>query len=218
MQSKSSRNRSPKWEREQVRQLKGLNLPRDEFLRLRKERLDKRCRECGKDVPGRRRTWCSDECVEHHLVCSSTQHARVRLIERDEGICEHCGIDCLRIEAEAAVARAEAQVLAGRDKRNILRWKTHNHLLAFKEYERHLKSLLEPILSPVGMMNYWKRTSFWDADHIVPVSEGGMDGGLDNLQTLCLKCHKGKTNRGQTRRRIAKKAGKPIKRLKKRTA
>jgi len=30
----------------------------------------------------------------------------------------------------------------------------------------------------------------WDADHIVPVKEGGGLCGLDNLRTLCIKCHK----------------------------
>jgi hypothetical protein len=31
---------------------------------------------------------------------------------------------------------------------------------------------------------------FWEAHHIVPISAGGGVCGLDNYQTLCLKCHK----------------------------
>jgi 5-methylcytosine-specific restriction protein A len=30
----------------------------------------------------------------------------------------------------------------------------------------------------------------WQADHIVPVIEGGGECGLDNLRTLCTACHK----------------------------
>ena len=34
------------------------------------------------------------------------------------------------------------------------------------------------------------RQSLWDADHIVPVVEGGGECDLENLRTLCLKCHR----------------------------
>jgi len=34
------------------------------------------------------------------------------------------------------------------------------------------------------------RKSLWDADHIVPVSEGGGECDLSNMRTLCLKCHR----------------------------
>lgn len=39
----------------------------------------------------------------------------------------------------------------------------------------------------------WKsgsRKSLWDADHIVPVVEGGGECDLSNLRTLCLRCHR----------------------------
>ncbi len=34
------------------------------------------------------------------------------------------------------------------------------------------------------------RASLWDADHIVPVVEGGGECDLSNIRTLCLKCHR----------------------------
>lgn len=34
------------------------------------------------------------------------------------------------------------------------------------------------------------RRSLWDADHILPVAEGGGECDLANLRTLCLKCHR----------------------------
>lgn len=45
------------------------------------------------------------------------------------------------------------------------------------------------------LLEHWKagrrlRSSLWDADHIVPVAEGGGECDLENLRTLCLRCHR----------------------------
>jgi hypothetical protein len=34
------------------------------------------------------------------------------------------------------------------------------------------------------------RRNLWDADHILPVAEGGGECDLSNMRTLCLRCHK----------------------------
>jgi len=34
------------------------------------------------------------------------------------------------------------------------------------------------------------RKSLWDADHIIPVAEGGGQCDLTNMRTLCLLCHR----------------------------
>jgi 5-methylcytosine-specific restriction enzyme A len=44
-------------------------------------------------------------------------------------------------------------------------------------------------------LKQWKlregsRKSLWDADHIVPVVEGGGQCDLSNMRTLCLLCHR----------------------------
>lgn len=44
----------------------------------------------------------------------------------------------------------------------------------------------------------------WEADHILPLIDGG-GFGLDNLQTLCLPCHRAKTAR-EARERAARRA------------
>ncbi|MGE5646646.1 MAG: HNH endonuclease [Acidobacteriota bacterium] len=44
------------------------------------------------------------------------------------------------------------------------------------------------------------RKSLWDADHIVPVVEGGGECDLANLRTLCLRCHKKETAALRARR------------------
>jgi 5-methylcytosine-specific restriction endonuclease McrA len=40
-----------------------------------------------------------------------------------------------------------------------------------------------------------QRSSLWDADHILPVAEGGGECDLSNLRTLCLRCHRQSTAR-----------------------
>src|SRR5581483_9528362 len=45
-----------------------------------------------------------------------------------------------------------------------------------------------------ALLQHWaiaqyRRRSLWDADHIVPVIEGGGECDLDNIRTLCLRCH-----------------------------
>ena len=44
------------------------------------------------------------------------------------------------------------------------------------------------------------RRSLWDADHIVPVVEGGGACDLANIRTLCLLCHREATARLRARR------------------
>jgi len=44
------------------------------------------------------------------------------------------------------------------------------------------------------------RKSLWDADHIVPVVEGGGECDLENIRTLCLKCHRAATTELRRRR------------------
>jgi 5-methylcytosine-specific restriction endonuclease McrA len=47
------------------------------------------------------------------------------------------------------------------------------------------------------------RKSLWDADHIVPVAEGGGQCDLANMRTLCLKCHRQATEALRLRLRKA---------------
>lgn len=38
------------------------------------------------------------------------------------------------------------------------------------------------------------RRSLWDADHVIPVAEGGGECDLSNMRTLCLRCHRRATS------------------------
>lgn len=43
------------------------------------------------------------------------------------------------------------------------------------------------------------RKTWWEADHILPVVEGG-DSSLDNIRTLCIPCHRAATAALRARR------------------
>jgi 5-methylcytosine-specific restriction endonuclease McrA len=59
-------------------------------------------------------------------------------------------------------------------------------------------------LSFYGMKTITSRRSLWDADHILPVAEGGGQCDLDNLRTLCVPCHREVT--AQLRQRLARQS------------
>ena len=56
-----------------------------------------------------------------------------------------------------------------------------------------------------GMKSVAARRSLWDADHILPVAEGGGQCDLDNIRTLCLLCHREAT--AALRKRLSGTAG-----------
>ncbi len=71
------------------------------------------------------------------------------------------------------------------------------------EAERHLRRLrgsarLKAFLD--WRLRAGSRKSLWDADHIVPVVEGGGECDLENIRTLCLKCHRAATAELRKRR------------------
>jgi len=60
-----------------------------------------------------------------------------------------------------------------------------------------------------ALLAYWRlrkrtRKSLLDADHILPVAEGGGECDLANIRTLCLRCHRQATIALRERIRMAK--------------
>jgi len=56
------------------------------------------CRWCGQEVKGRRRSWCSESCVDEYLVRQNQSHARRAVWKRDRGVCAQCGMDCTKMK------------------------------------------------------------------------------------------------------------------------
>lgn len=139
------------------------------------------CRWCGLIVKPPRRSFCSDICVDEFKEVTDFSRARGRVYCRDRGICAKCHADTYKI-------------------RNVLdglrlgffsdKTRTPPDLKAFQFYRDLLK---------LGKHRAFSG-DLWDADHVLEVIRGGTNH-LDNLQTLCLACHKEKTK--QLRRELA---------------
>jgi hypothetical protein len=123
------------------------------------------CRQCGTEVPKGRRTFCGDACVESWRVRTDPAFLRNLVWKRDRGRCAVCGLSCKNLEKSLAQVR---------------------QVLARLGHSRVYGSLRKAL----GVKN---RHTLWDADHVRAVVEGGGECGLENMQTLCLWCHREKT-------------------------
>jgi 5-methylcytosine-specific restriction protein A len=124
------------------------------------------CRWCNIEVPKGRRTFCSRYCVHEHRLRSDPGYLRDQTFERDQGICAICGCDTERL-------------------RRVL-WRALRHV-----GRRRLGPVWMEILESLGVSpgRLFSKKSLWDADHIVPVIEGGGECDLSNIRTLCTGCH-----------------------------
>ena len=142
-----------------------------------------RCCWCDGPLSGRQRRWCSVACLDDYGPRASGQIARTLVERRDQGVCAGCGRDTRRLEA--AVGR-------------LLRtWGSRAQYADFRGYVDRRQRLVR-VLGRMGLRApHWTARGFdqhtWEADHIVPVCEGGGCCGLDNLRTLCLPCHRAET-------------------------
>lgn len=123
------------------------------------------CRFCKNEVQPPRRTFCGNKCVHEWKLRSDVKYLRHYVYERDLGKCALCKVDTryqkIRIE----------DLLYESNKSKIDR-----------NYKAYLKTL--------NITEFESQKSIWHADHIKPVKMGGGESGLENIRTLCVKCHK----------------------------
>jgi 5-methylcytosine-specific restriction enzyme A len=150
------------------------------------------CRWCGKGVKPPKRTMCSPECVHELKLRINGRYLRDCVYKRDRGICALCNIDTKKTASTA------------------------NRLMG----EEKLKFLADNSISTKRKIWVQKHGGgLWDADHIIPVKEGGGLCGLENIRTLCIKCHKAetKTLAGKNKKEKKIKKEKIVKEKKKET-
>jgi len=146
------------------------------------------CRRCSVEVPKGKRTFCSAKCVEAWRLTTDPTFLRRMVKRRDKGLCAKCGLPTRDIEKAISMLR-----------RIRSRWGfVHPEINGISEGIRQILKALLGSETP-------NRMTFWDADHMVEVVKGGGECGLENMQTLCLWCHREKTARLARERAEARK-------------
>lgn len=171
-----------------------------------------RCSWCGTtELPKGRQTWCSQKCVDEYLSRSRPDHIRRQVYQRDKGICAICGCDAEMEYKAWSAQRKEVARLA--DKLiHAARWNVDwsGRRMNFRDTShppaKESQKFREMMLAKYVPGNWTKgRSTGWDADHIVPVVEGGGECDLSNYRTLCHPCHKGVTAELAARRAEARR-------------
>lgn len=149
------------------------------------------CRQCGGQVARPRRTFCSDSCVHDWKLLHWPSYARALVRKRDKGRCAECGCNTYKVARIIRAARklAERRV---RPARGRIVWSKLLRTHVRRRGERTTTTrLLDAEIREWGFDP--RRRTQWDCDHILPRVEGGLGGGLENLRTLCVPCHKDAT-------------------------
>jgi len=178
--------------------------------RLRRElRRERRtCTWCGEPVGRGRTTWCSQACVEAFQLRCDPQSIRRHIEQTRPLVCAICGRDIAwlkNLHLRASLAHTADYHIdqpcyhpghtwdkrwmnrrGRKNRRRIARWARLGRRLAQWLARRGL-------------------TGIWEADHIVPVVEGGGLAPPDGYRCLCIPCHRAETAALAARRAVARR-------------
>lgn len=178
---------------------------------------------CGREVPKGLRTSCSSECAYQWRLRNHPQVLASFMLKRDKGVCANCGTDTEHLRRnvthntpyEAPDPFTIADAMGHKHP-----YKTSDELNS--RYIRHyscyeMKPDVQAAMDVAAYMHnreieipwqdFQKRhreeceargfndvsRRWWEADHIVPVVEGGGGCGPEGYRTLCLPCHRRET-------------------------
>ncbi len=175
------------------------------------------CRWCCAEVPKGRRTFCDVECVSSfQLATGSSSWIRSHVYVLDHGICAACGLDAaafIRAANQLArwIARHDPDGQHRAAVRHALRRSGARWIGETDNREANSVCLIRRwLLFRRGwtLRAAYRPQSGWEADHIVPVCQGGGRLGLSNLRTLCWPCHHQQTAALAGRRAAERRAAK----------
>lgn len=152
---------------------------RKAVAKLQGKRPEGHCKFCTGKIPGRRTTWCDEECKKQYFIaCNDEKVLPVAIFERDRGVCKLCGTNVDKFHKLVYTTTMD-KVMDNLEKINYI-------------FGTKLRKD-SPVRDIVHSLFHHKDRRVWEIDHIIPVAKGGGICGLDNFQTLCLGCHRRKT-------------------------
>jgi 5-methylcytosine-specific restriction protein A len=164
---------------------------RDKMYPVRKDAEGHRlCRWCQKPVPRSRMSYCGEDCLREVDCRTNAGQLRSYVFARDKGVCAECGCDTEKIKRVVDYA--------GQSFKNMER---------YGEQLRRRASLgwwTQEVWAIYRAMGFNYHGHLWEADHVVAHSEGG-ESCLENVQTLCIPCHKAKTRSMHTTRKVERR-------------
>lgn len=169
------------------------------------------CAWCWTPVPKGRRRWCSDRCssaaVHEYLILKGhSDTVRAAVFKRDRGVCARCGKDT-ELERRVRIETRELwRWLARRKFEEDVRAGFLKQVQLWQVREVADRAVNADLLRTFGTFNVYGHA--WEANHIVPVVEGGGGCGLQGYETLCIPCHRLDTAALAARRAALRRAQK----------
>ena len=146
------------------------------------------CKGCGiGPLPSSVRRWCNECSTAANIRCVPGT-ARHYVEKRDDGVCQGCGFDTHLV----GMWVRDLKLRRCRGRRGLV-------AKAQQEILRQLEGAKVLQLQGYSMVT-------WEMEHVLPVSDGGGLCSLENLTTLCLRCHKDSTA-GLAHRRARERSG-----------
>lgn len=148
---------------------------------------------CGQPVGPKRSSSAGLECVKTWRAHSDLNHIRFQVEGRDKGVCAICHTDTFALKAAWGQEIYAAYKQRFGDRAGFVGDGLH---LIYALGSDHPSA-------PKGFPPKDRR--WWEADHIVPVSEGGGGCDFSGYRTLCIPCHKTETKKLAARLAAARK-------------
>lgn len=135
------------------------------------------CAWCNERQTKGKRKYCSEDCQESAYIYSYPQSPASKMfvfLQRQGCVCLGCG-ECFDCEITRRIE-------------GCLAW-----------IERHAKDHPRSAMEKPEFVTFHSLGNgtgeLWHVDHILPIFKGGQGVGLENIQVLCVPCHKQKTVR-----------------------
>lgn len=141
------------------------------------------CVWCATKLQGKKRRWCSETCVrsaQFHCHPQDPSSKIYRLIFKQQWACARCGESY-----EDIIRKMIRDTYEKMNRIGSYGWQHDGRFRPRTAEDPERKISLHLVGYGTG--------DRWQTDHIIPIHKGGKGIANENLQTLCVPCHKAKT-------------------------